>query len=212
MIIQGTVAAAAYAPSKVATNKPTQSGFSSSTSSDINNTGTKLSISDQAKTMAASDAQDIQKRLDAIKTKPAAERTPEESDFVLKNDSRLAQIAAKGQNTLTADDVDYMQKAGGFVNTMSNLSPSEKNLYDELVAKGNTEAVRGMNLIALSRMGSGDVTLPNGKTFDPRKTEITSENIRTLFSKMFVSSDGQAARSFETLASYLDGKNQSTAS
>jgi hypothetical protein len=212
MIIQGTVAAAAYAPSKVAPNKPTQFSLSFPTSSDAISTGTKLSISDQAKALAASDSQDIQKRLDAIKAKPAVERTPEESDFVVKNDSRMAQISAKNQNTLTADDVDYMQKAGGFVNTMSNLSPSEKNLYDELAAQGNTEAVRGMNLIALSRMGSGDVTLPNGKTFDPRKTEITSENIRTLFSKMFVSSDGQDVRSFEALASYLDGKNQSTAS
>jgi hypothetical protein len=191
-------------------NKPTQFSLSFPTSSDAISTGTKLSISDQAKALAASDSQDIQKRLDAIKAKPAVERTPEESDFVVKNDSRMAQIAAKNQNTLTADDVDYMQKAGGFVNTMSNLSPSEKNLYDELAAQGNTEAVRGMNLIALSRMGSGDVTLPNGKTFDPRKTEITSETIRTLFSKMFVSSDGQDARNFEALASYLDGKKQST--
>lgn len=107
---------------------------------------------------------------------------------------------------MTAQAIDAQQKAGGFVNTMSKLSPSEKKLYDELVAQGNTEAVRGMNMLALSRMDSGDVTLPNGQTFDPAKTDITPDNIRNLFSRMFVSNDGQDARSFEALASYLDSK------
>lgn len=165
---------------------------------------TKLTISDQAKAMAASDNQDVQAKIEAIKAKPAVERASGDTDFLLKNDRRFAQIATKSEKARTAEDVDYIQKAGGFVNTMANLSPSEKKFYDKLVAEGNTDAVNGMNLIALSRMGSGDVTLPNGQTFDPRKTEITPQNIRNLFSQMFVSTDGQNARSFDALASYLD--------
>ncbi|HIV72460.1 MAG TPA: hypothetical protein H9903_16110 [Candidatus Aquabacterium excrementipullorum] len=126
-------------------------------------------------------------------------------------DARLAEIAAKPESARTAEEIDYQQKAGGFVNTMANLSPDEKKLYNELVAKGETEAVRAMNLLALSRMGGGEVTLPDGTSFDPAKTAITPDNIRKLFSKMFVSDDSQDARSFEALASYLDGRQNATA-
>ena len=141
---------------------------------------TQVSLSDQAKALASSDAA-VQARLD--------------------------EIIAKGPQAQTADDIDYMQKTGGFVNTMANLSPAEKQLYDELVAKGDTEAVRGMNLLAMSRMGGGEVTLPNGKTFDPNKTEITADKVRQLFSQMFAGPDGADARSFEALASYLDTRS-----
>jgi hypothetical protein len=202
MLIQGLGNAAAYAAVKPAAAKPNPLALPPS--SDSQGSGTKLTISDQAKAMVASDSQGVQAKLDAIKAKPAVERTSDDTDFLLKNDSRLAQITAKGQKAQTAEDVDYVQKAGGFVNTMANLSPSERKLYDQMVADGNTDAVNGMNLIALSRMGSGDVTLPSGQTFDPRKTEITPHNIRNLFSQMFVSTDGQNARSFDALASYLD--------
>lgn len=166
--------------------------------------GTQVTLSGQAKALASSDA--VQSRLDQIKATPAAQRSSEDVDFLYKNDPRLAEIRAKGQQAQTADDIDYMQKTGGFVNTMANLSPAEKQLYDELVAKGETEAVRGMNLLAMSRMMGGDVTLPNGKTFDPTHTEITADNVRQLFSQMFADADGADARSFEALASYLDGR------
>ena len=119
-------------------------------------------------------------------------------------------VQSKDPKTQTAEDIDDMQKTGGFVNTMANLSPVEKQLYNELVAKGDTDAVRGMNLLALSRMDGGDVTLPNGRTFDPGKTEITANNVRQLFSQMFVSADDQGAKSFEALASYLDGRTQAS--
>lgn len=211
MMIQGS-SVTSYLPSYATNMRQNPLGKGSSPSTSTSDAGVQLSISDQAKSMAAGDTQDINARLDAIKAKPAVQRTAEESEFVVKNDSRLAQIVAKGHNHQTAEDVDYVQKTGGFVNTMANLSPNEKKLYDQLVEQGNTDAVRGMNLIALSRMGSGDVTLPNGKTFDPTQTEITAQNIRALFSQMFVSSDGQDARSFEALASHLDGKKQIAAS
>lgn len=202
MIIQGFGNAAVYAAVKPTQTK--QNPLMGSSPSNAQVSETKLTISDQAKAMAASDNQNVQTKLDAIKAKPVVERTSDDTDFLLKNDSRLAQIAAKGEKAQTAEDLDYMQKAGGFVNTMANLSPNEKKLYDKLVSQGNTDAVNGMNLIALSRMGSEKVTLPNGQTFDPRNTEITPQNIRNLFSKMFVSTDGQNARSFDALASFLD--------
>lgn len=202
MIIQGFGNAAAYAAVKPTQAK--QYPLMGSSPSNAQVSETKLTISDQAKAMAASDNQNVQAKLDAIKAKPAVERSSGDTDFLLKNDSRLAQIAAKGEKAQTAEDLDYMQKAGGFVNTMANLSPNEKKLYDKLVSQGNTDAANGMSLIALSRMGSEKVTLPNGQTFDPRNTEITPQNIRNLFSKMFVSTDGQNARSFDALASFLD--------
>lgn len=202
MIIQGFGNAAAYAAVKPTQAK--QYPLMGSSPGNAQVSETKLTISDQAKAMAASDNQNVQAKLDAIKAKPAVERSSGDTDFLLKNDSRLAQIAAKGEKAQTSEDLDYMQKAGGFVNTMANLSPNEKKLYDKLVSQGNTDAVNGMNLIALSRTGSGNVTLPNGETFDPIKAEITPENIRNLFSQMFVSTDGQNARSFDALASFLD--------
>lgn len=158
---------------------------------------TSMSISDEASTKA---------RLDDIAAKPAAQRTEADVDFLQKNDKKLAEIIAKGQGQQTADDVDYMQKTGGLVNTMANLSPAEKKMYDELVAKGDTDAVRGMNLIALSRMGGAEVTLGNGTVFDPSKTELTAKNVRELFSQMFVGTDGEDQRSFDALAQYLDGR------
>ena len=170
---------------------------------------TQVTISEQAKALAASEDA-AAARLAHIKTKPAVQRTDEETAFVQANDKQLAGILAKDPQTRSADEISYMQKASGLVNTMANLTADEKKLYDELVAKGDTEAVRGLNLVALARMNSGDVTLPNGKTFDPTKTTITADNIRQLFSQMFVGSDGQDAKSFEALAKYLDTAKTAT--
>lgn len=209
MIVQGFGSTAAY--SAVKSTQAKQNPLMAPSPSNAQVSETKLTISEQAKVMAASDTQDVQAKLDAIKAKPAVERMSDDTDFLLKNDSRFAQIAAKDDKTRTAEELDYMQKAGGFVNTMANLSPSEKKLYDQLIAEGNTDAAIGMNLIAMSRMGSGNVTLPNGQTFDPGKTEITAQNIRNLFSQMFVSTDGQNARSFDALASYLDANATASA-
>ena len=166
--------------------------------------GAQLTLSDQAKALVASD-QDIAARLDAIKAKPAVRRTGEESDFVLQHDQRFANLVADGSGARTADDLDYMQKASGMVNTMANLSPSEKQLYDTLVAKGDTKAVEGLALIALSRTGSGDVTLGDGTSFNPNTTAITPQNIRSLFSQLFVGDSRQTQQAFEALAAALDG-------
>lgn len=152
----------------------------------------------------------VQKRLDAIKLKPALERTPEETQYVAQNDTRFAEIkdkiAASGSESLTADEVDYLQKAAGFVNTMAELAPKERALYDELVAKGLHEAAGALLLVGMARIGMGgqQVTLPNGRSFDPTTTEVTADSLRHLFSHMFVDPDGNSGRHFEALASYLD--------
>lgn len=179
MIIQGfsNIASAYSANTKSAVERQTSPAPAA-------NYADKVSISDAAKALVAasqSAAQDpgIQARIDTIKAKPGVERTEADFEYLSKNDKRFAELQEKmkasgkeGFDSLTADEVDYMQKAGGFVNTMAELSPKEKALYDELVANGNLEAAHGLMLVGMSRIGmSGQqVTLPNGKTFDPGNT------------------------------------------
>lgn len=213
MIVQGfsNIATAYAVTNKLALERQTSPAPAA-------NYADKVSISDAARVlMAASqttmeDAQ-IQARIDAIKAKPGVERTEADVQYLSKNDKRFAELQEKmkasgedGFDSLSADEVDYMQKAGGFVNTMAELSPKEKALYDELVANGNHEAANGLQLVAMSRIGmSGQqVILPNGKIFDPGNTEVTADNIRSLFKYMFVDPSGNTDRQFEALASYLD--------
>ena len=218
MVIQGLGNAfAAYTAIKTSPVQRQNASFTSANFAD------KVTISDAAKAMLASSqssAQDreIQNRLDAIKAKPGVERTDEDTAYLSKNDKRFAELQEKikasgldGFDSLTADEVDYMQKAGGFVNTMAELSPKEKALYDEMVSKGNHEAAHGLMLVALSRNGmkGQQVTLPNGQTFDPANTEVTADNIRNLFRHMFVDPTGSTDRQFEALASYLQNRETS---
>lgn len=174
-------------------------------------TADKVTISDAAKSLLAesrrtSEEQAIQNRLDAIQAKPGLERSAEEVEFLNQNDKRLAAILAKDDKTRTADEVDYMQKARGFVNTMAELTPKEKALYDELIAQGDWEAALGLNLVGLARSGmkGQQVSLPNGRVFDPATTEITADNIRNLFKQMFVDDSGHTDRQFEALAACLE--------
>lgn len=179
------------------------------------NLAERVSISEAAKAMLGSsqpptkDAA-IQSRINAIKAAPNVERTQADFDFLAENDTRYAEIQEKlktrGNNSLTSDEMDYLQKAGGFVNTMGELMPGERALYDELMAQGNSEAASGLMLVGMSRIGmSGQqVTLPNGQSFDPTATEVTAANIRNLFKFMFVDSSGSTDRKFDALASYLD--------
>ncbi|MDD5373010.1 MAG: hypothetical protein PHO62_06250 [Sulfurimonas sp.] len=189
-----------YAPSKQLFTQ--ESNTTTSSSSDY--VTDRVSISVEAKAMAKE--QEIQSRLDAIKGKPVVARTREEIEFVNSNDKQLVHISSKDPQTLTAEELDYQQKAGGFVNTMATLSASEKALYNELIAKGDYEAAAGMNLIALSRTGmeGQEVQLPNGGTFNPMNTEITAGNIRKFFQYMFVDPTGETNRRFEALATYLE--------
>lgn len=182
-------------------------------------TAEKVTISDAARSLLAEsrrtpEEQVIQNRLDAIKAKPALERTAADMDFLTTNDKRLAAIIAKDDKTRTADELDYMQKTTGFVNTMAELSPKEKALYDELIAQGNWEAAHGLALVGMTRVGmkGQQVSLPNGRVFDPTATEVTADNIRNLFKLMFVDDSGQINRQFDALASYIERrKSPSTA-
>jgi len=156
----------------------------------------------------------VQRRIDEIKAKPGVFRTQEDGDYLYAHDKRFAEIRDKsrddgGAESLTADELDYLQKAGGFVNTMAELSTDEKALYDELVAQGNTEAAAALNLIAMSRIGMGgqQITLPNGRVFDPTTTEITADNVRNLFRYLHVDETGHTDRLFESLTSYLERRD-----
>lgn len=185
-------------------------------------TGESVNISAAAKealaaeTSAAQEQRAIQQRLDAIKAKGPLERSAEETEFLQANDQKLAGITAKDSQTWTSSELDYVQKTGGFVNTMAELSSSEKAIYDELIAQGNSDAAAAMNMIGMTRMGMGgnQITLPNGQSFDPVATEITAKNIRNLFKFTVVDDSGRSDRQFEALAQALerrDAANKSAA-
>ncbi|MBS4096919.1 MAG: hypothetical protein KGZ83_08815 [Sulfuricella sp.] len=154
---------------------------------------------------AGNDAKTVEARLAAIKAKDGVSRTQEERDYVLANDKKLAEITAQGKppEKLTAEELDYMQKAGGFVNTMANLSPKEKALYDKAVASGNSEAAAGISQIALVRMMGHTAGGANGTTYDPLNTEITAANVEKYFSHSIVDPTGKAESQFQALIQYL---------
>ncbi|MEN6630346.1 MAG: hypothetical protein ABFC42_11940 [Sulfuricella sp.] len=179
-----------------------------------------VSISQAARNALAaasspSSANSIDARLAEIKSKDALSRTQEETDYVLAHDARFAAIRDKmkggnGPDTLTADDLDYMQKAGGFVNTMAMLSPAEKTLYDKMVASGDKAAAAGMSQIALIRTMGHVAGGANGTTYDPINTEITVANIERYFSHSIVDPTGKAQSQFQALIQYLQS-NPATA-
>lgn len=147
----------------------------------------------------------VEVRLAAIKAHGPVNRSREDHDYLLANDKRLAEITAQGKSAdkLTAEELDYVQKAVGFVNTMANLSPKEKALYDKAVASGNTEAAAGMSQIALVRMMGHTAGGANGTTYDPINTEITASNIEKYFSHSIVDPSGKAQSQFQALIKYL---------
>ncbi len=170
----------------------------------------RVSVSDAAKAMMASSQpatqeQEIQKRLDAIKAKPAVERTAADTEYLWANDKKLAEISATGKSPdhLTSSELDYMQKAGGFVNTMAYLSSSEKALYDKAVASGNSQASAGLALIALTRTGGHMAGGANGTTYDPIDTAITAANVEKYFSHSIVDPSGDSDAKFQALIQFL---------
>lgn len=132
-------------------------------------------------------------------------RSQEDHDYLFANDKRLAEITAQGKSPdqLTADELDYVQKATGLVNTFANLSPAEKALYDKAVASGNTEAAAGISMIALIRMGGHTAGGTNGSTYDPFATEITAANIAKYFSHSIIDPSGKAQSQFQALIQFL---------
>jgi len=149
----------------------------------------------------------VEARLAAIKSKDAVSRTDADREYLFANDKQLAEITEKERQTpgsLTASEIDYMQKAGGFVNTFATLSPAEKALYDEAVASGNKDAADGISQIAFIRMGSNHMAGgANGSTYDPINTEITAANIEKYFRHSIVDPSGQSDAKFQALMQFM---------
>lgn len=147
----------------------------------------------------------VEARLAEIRAHGPINRSMEDNEYLFTHDKRLAEITAQGKSPdkLSADDLDYLQKATGFVNTMATLSPAEKALYDKAVASGNTEAVAGLSQIALVRMMGHTAGGANGTTYDPLNTEITAANIEKYFSHSIVDPTGNAQSKFQALIQFL---------
>lgn len=151
-------------------------------------------------------ANSVEARLAEIKAKDAMSRTQEEWDYLFTNDKKLAEITARAnQNpgSLTSSELDYEQKARGLVNTMANLSPAEKALYDKAVASGNAQAAAGISQIAFIRTMGHTAGGADGTTYDPINTKITAENIVKYFSHSIVDPSGKAQAQFQALIAYL---------
>jgi len=145
----------------------------------------------------------VEARLAEIRASGPVNRSQEDHDFLFANDKRLAEISAKSYDSRTADDIDYMQKATGLVNTFAHLSSAEKALYDKAVASGNTAAAEGIAQIALIRQGGEIAGGANGTTYNSRTTEITAANIEKFFSHSIVDPTGNAMSKFQALIQFL---------
>jgi len=148
----------------------------------------------------------VEARLAEIKAKDGMSRTQEDWDYLFANDKKLAEITAKAnQNpaSLTAAEIDYEQKARGLVNTMANLSPAEKALYDKAVASGNAQAAAGIGQIAFIRTMGHTAGGADGTTYDPIATKITADNIVKYFSHSIVDPSGKTQAQFQALIEYL---------
>lgn len=191
----------------VATPQP-QSAFNASraTISQAARDALAASNASSSSSLAAANVdKSVEARLAEIRAKGGVNVTQEEHDYLFTHDKRLAEITAQGKfdYQLTADELDYMQKATGMVNTFANLSPKEKALYDKAVASGNKEAAAGISQIAFIRMMGHTAGGANGTTYDPLNTEITAANIGKYFSHSIVDPTGKAQSQFQALIQYL---------
>lgn len=156
-----------------------------------------------ASSATANNDRSVEPRLTDIRARGPMNRSQEDHDFLVANDRRLAEISAKSYNTRTADEIDYMQKSTGFVNTFAHLSSAEKAQYDKAVASGNTAAAEGLAQIALIRQGGKMAGGANGTTYNSRTTEITAANIEKFFSHSIVDPTGNALSKFQALIHFL---------
>lgn len=152
---------------------------------------------------AANNDKPVEARLAEIRAKGPVNRSQEDHDFLFANDKRLAEITNKSHDKLTAEEIDYMQKSSGFVNTFSNLSPAEKALYDKAVASGNKEAAAGISQVAFIRMMGHTAGGADNTTYDPLNTEITAANIEKFFRHSIVDPTGKAQSQFQALIQFL---------
>lgn len=158
--------------------------------------------------LAAEGAASVEAKLASIRARGPINRSEADQAYLFTHDQRLAEIAAQSKppEKLTADELDYMQKATGLVNTMANLSPAEKALYDKAVASGNTAAAAGIGQIALVRMMGHTAGGAGGATYDPLNTAITAANVERYFSHSIVDPTGQAKAGFQALIAFLNAE------
>ncbi len=158
--------------------------------------------------LAAEGDASVEAKLASIRARGPINRSEADQTYLFTHDKRLAEIAAQGKppEKLTADELDYMQKATGMVNTMANLSPAEKALYDKAVASGNTAAAAGISQIALVRMMGHTAGGAGGATYDPLNTAITAANVERYFSHSIVDPSGQAKAGFQALIAFLNAE------
>lgn len=158
--------------------------------------------------LAAEGDASVDAKLASIRARGPINRSEADQAYLFAHDQRLAEIAAQGKppEKLTADELDYMQKATGMVNTMANLSPAEKALYDKAVASGNTAAAAGISQIALVRMMGHTAGGAGGATYDPLNTAITAANVERYFSHSIVDPSGQAKAGFQALIAFLNAE------
>ena len=210
MIIQGlnNIASsygAAFQSSSTRQTSPASSGFSAKIADtvSISNKAREALAASNDSASAADKA--IEDRLASIRAKGPINRPLEDQDFLFANDKRLAEIKAQGKSPdqLTANDLDYMQKATGLVNTFANLSSAEKALYDKAVKSGNADAAAGIAQVAMVRMMGHSAGGANGATYDPLSTEITPANIEKYFSNSIVDPTGNAQSKFQALMQFL---------
>lgn len=207
MIVQSTSAlfsAAAIARSPAPRQTPTTSPANIADTVSISKAAWEALAASKASSSSSS-ATAVEARLTAIKAKDAVGRSQEDHDYLFANDKKLAEITAQGKppDELTAEELDYVQKAGGFVNTMANLSPAEKALYNKAVASGNSEAAAGISQIAFIRTMGHTAGGANGSTYDPLNTEITAANIEKYFSHSIIDPSGKAQSQFQALIQFL---------
>lgn len=153
----------------------------------------------------------VDSKLEEIKAKKGImDRTPEEMDYLLTHDTKLAAIYEKMHSgtALTSSEIDYQQKTIGFVNTMASLSPEEKQMYDEMVASNNSAAAEGIAQIAFIRATMGHMAGgANGTTYDPTNTEITAANVVRYFMNTIVDKTGKSESQFQALVQYLENRS-----
>lgn len=182
--------------------------IASSTYASISQAG-KAALANSQSSIAS-----VEARLAEIQRKGPVNRSAEDADYLWKNDPGLAALQEKRKAdpnySPTAAELDHMQKAGGFVNTMANLSPAEKDLYDKAIASGNQEAAAGISQIALIRMMGHTAGGVSGTTYDPLNTAITPENIKNYFSYSIVDPSGKAQAQFHALIQFLQSNHAET--
>ena len=207
MIVQST-SASFFAPEIARSPSPRQNP--SASQANIADTvrisqAAREALAASSSSVSTNSDKSVEARLADIRARGPVNRSQEDQDFLFTNDKRLAEIAAQGKppEKLTAEELDYLQKASGLVNTFAHLSSAEKALYDKAVASGNTAAAEGISQVALIRQGGEMAGGANGTTYNSRTTEITAANIEKYFRHSIVDPSGNAESKFQALIQFL---------